>query len=45
MTQPGVEADRSPQESTAIARLANALRRLYDRARTLKFKSAGFEDR
>ena len=31
MTQPGVEADRSPQESTAIARLTAALRRIFDR--------------
>ena len=31
MTQFGVEADPSPQESTAIARLAAALRRIYDR--------------
>jgi len=32
MTQPGVEADRSPQESTVLSRLAAAaLRRIYDR--------------
>ena len=28
MTQPGVEADRPPQESTVLARLAAALRRI-----------------